>query len=322
MNFDRTNVSPPEISLPEMLSELTEQAGGNGHASAIKLSESGLLLFTSDDPDHWALQQPCAGELKPVVEHQIVHLEDDRLIAESRKAKSRVPRMVQCFRWEIILSPMVVPILAAAVALLGLGGFGIYAEITTAIEIVRESSLFETPAMDPRLPPIEPRTLVAISFAFAPIFGFLLAIEFVFRLIKEPRNIAAMILAAVSLVLSLTATLAFSYIFGGGGTDGNEFALAFESTSPPWQGYALNMVVMALMNAMVIQFLLQLIKYCFQDAPAKTRLCKELNYELDHILNCIKTTTQTLAILNAVIAKGDLRRERQSLQAKLSSLDN
>lgn len=319
MNVPRINSCfSTTADMPDLL---FEQSPKNGNATHIKLNQNGTKFFRSDNDNEADHRYALAKSFVPVIEQHHERLKDDLRVVEARKAKSRVPKTVARLRKEVVFSPAILPLILVALCLFGIISFGCFAELSTANEIVRESSLFERPASDPRLPAVEPEAIVAIAFAFAPIFGFLLSIEFVFRVIKERGEISAKILAFGSLVLALLSTVGFPYVVLGISSE-NELTTTLSSATPPWQSFALNMVVLALMNSMAIQLLIRLTKYCFEQVPSTSKPCMALNNELTHLLECTTTTITTLGILQAAIEKGDKRQERRSLTAQLNSLDN
>ena len=133
------------------------------------------------------------------------------------------------------------------------------------------------------------------------------------------KKLVSRVLACLTLSFSLGATISFNYVVGG--MSGSGETLGFEVVTPPWQSFALNMISSALLNAVIIQMLVCIGKFCFQTSPSKTNLCPSLEDDLNHIIECIKVTTTTLSYLLAARNRENEAREKRSLQAKLHSLN-
>lgn len=256
-----------------------------------------------------SLQLNLAKEILPEVQLHHENLSLDRTHLQARKAKYVKRKPIYRFKKEIAFSPVVVPLVSALVLLVAVLSLGINSEIETAVASIREGTLFETASFDPRLPAQEPSFVIALGYAFVPIFGLLISLEFIcFKSRQAKSRFFLRTLGVIGVPLSLAVTWVFAYVIGGAMEPTSSIG-AFQTTSPPWYSFGLNMTALAIVNAMVLHLLIQVVKQFFERAPSKERCCDELEVELNHLNECIVATAQTMGTLRSCISRIESERK-------------
>ncbi len=315
---------PPNSPLV-LASQLTQPQAQNGLPDGVKLSNEGMRFLVPSDSEYEntrTYRQAVAEKLIPVVEHHCEQLEIARQINEREKAKYPVRDSQLRFNHDVVFKPIAIPLLIA-IAVLSLflvlvGSF----EITTAVAGIRAGSMLESQPSDPRLPAIEPTFSACMGLAIIPIVGLFTVLEFIsFSFQKKRPRKFVYFLVVIGLPLAMGCTWLFAFMIGTGTASPLEIGASFQADAPPSYFFGMTMTALSFVCAMVMHGIKWLASHFFVFAPRSSQFSCELEDAGNHLLECIKTTAETLSVLYAVGSINKQSKRRHELQTELSSLN-
>ena len=308
---------------------LTDEPQKNGLPVAVKLSDEGIEFFTSsenDDENTRTLRRGLAESLLPECQHHLEQLVLIRRNNEQEKEKYAVCGATLRFNDEVAFKKISIPLLTGSISLFLLLVLILILEFSTCAALIRETSIFETLPADPRLPPIEPALVVCIGLSLVPVAGLFLVLEFFSLAFQKtkPRKFYYF-LVIIGGVLSVSCTWSFAFVVGGGLVTNSEVGASYQSEVPPWWFFGLTTSGLAFLAAITGQGLKWMVGQFFILAPSNSQFSAELEDAGNHILECIKATSETIGLLSGVVKNIERTGKRtarlKQLQSEISNLN-
>ncbi|PHQ33126.1 hypothetical protein CEE69_21945 [Rhodopirellula bahusiensis] len=252
----------------------------------------------------WPINQAVAGtvgSLIPLVDDAIKQARTARDEAQDRLDGIDRQILVSKFNAAFAKSTDGKFVLGCIISLLLLMGVGSFSEVTTAVEVVRASDLYQD--VDPTTGAIiEPGVVQAFCFSFASIFGTLISIEFIALMSQRDKSHWLYIAIAVSgFSLAITASILFCMQTEGDQTVRQIAGRTIHSSTPPWYVSAIQMGTLSLINAMAFHWLRRLTGKFFRPASVENAIAAGLSEYIAKLNDSIRVSSQTLIGLKEIL---------------------